>query len=81
MHDDLRLLILQHLADAGDNPLPELPMFMRLRRQVVPEPERADWDEVVLDLVQRELIGFTRDGVDDGKLFFLRKKGQVALRR
>jgi hypothetical protein len=48
---------------------------------VRPVATEEQWQEAVLLLLRRELIGFIADEVTGEKKFFIREAGQTALRR
>ncbi len=77
----LARLLLKHLDLAGGHAVPEETLKSNLCDLVRPRATDMQWDDVVIDLLQREMIGFVRDEIDDTKKFYLKEKGQVALRR
>lgn len=77
----LARLILQHLDKSGGYALPDEGLFSELSVQVRPPATRVQFDDVIIDLQEREMISHLRDSITDEKKYFIKEKGQAALRR
>jgi len=77
----ITLLILEHLAKAKANMIPEETLFIGIRNMTRPMASRPLFNRTVAELLKRKLIDFEKDEISGGRKLFIKEAGQVALRR
>jgi hypothetical protein len=77
MQNPLAKLILESLKKAEGYLLPESTMKTQMRNMVVPPADDEDFANAFILLLERDYIGFNRDGVNDERKFFLKSKGEA----
>jgi len=76
----LMLNILNQAKMQGGYSIPESTLQLEITAKVRPQLTTVEWDDLCIELQQREMIGHLRDGLDDEKKFFIKEAGETALR-
>ncbi len=78
-----RRLLLNILLEArkrGGYAIPESTLKLEICSKVRPQLTDLEWDDLRIELQQREYIGHIPDALDDDKKFFIKEAGETALR-
>ena len=76
----LALNILDQAKARGGYAIPESTMKLEVCAKVRPQLDDVEWDDLIIELLQREFIGYLPDGLDEDKKFYIKEAGQTALR-
>jgi hypothetical protein len=75
----LALLILEHLAKAAGNMVPDGTLYIELKAMTRPVATEIDWKKAIRFLTAKGLIGTERDPVTDEVKHLILEKGEAFL--